>query len=139
MQTQAQQNDLFFRFQVFQGEIDDNNRVKKSKNVGMAYLKDGQQLFTVRLWTLVNERFYLVQNREDASKYLIMTREPNRRENAKNKYFWNIVGNGSVDTTQGVVQLNFDLFERMIFMNIHPETSATTNSLPDLEQAVVAA
>jgi len=139
MQTQAQQNDTFFRFQVFQGELDANNRVKKSKSVGMAYLKDGQQLFTVRLWTLVNERFYLVQNREDTSKYLIMTREPNRRENAKNKYFWNIVGNGSVDTTQGVVHLNFDLFERTIFMNIHPETAATTHSLPDLDQTSVAA
>ena len=69
----------------------------------MAYLKEGQSMFTLRLWTFVNERFYLILNQNDAAKYLVMTREPNKNPASKNKYFWNIVGNGTIDTTHGLV------------------------------------
>ena len=67
-------NSKFYRFQVFQGDKDLKGAVKKTKSIGMAYLKDGQSLFTLRLWTFVNEKFYLILNQNDASKYLIMTR-----------------------------------------------------------------
>lgn len=120
----------FFRFQVFQGDLDQNGKVQKTKSVGMAYLKDGQQTITVRLWTFVNERFYMILNRNDASRYLVMTRELNKSQNAKNKYFWNIVGSGIIDTTQGVVQVNFDLLDKPVYINIHPESSAFSTNLP---------
>jgi len=120
----------FFRFQVFQGDLDQNGKVQKTKSVGMAYLKDGQQTITVRLWMFVTERFYMILNRNDASRYLIMTRELNKNPNAKNKYFWNIVGSGIIDTTQGIVQINFDLLDKPVYINIHPESSAFSTHLP---------
>lgn len=126
-----QKNDRYFRFQVLQGEVDSNGGIKKTKSVGMAYLKDGQNTITLRLWTFVNEKFYIIANRTDASKYLIMTREPNKNPTAKNKYFWNIVGNGSVDSANGIIKLDFDLLSKAVYVNIHPESSAFSVNLPE--------
>ena len=40
----------YFRFQVFQAIKDASGKLKKTKSVGMAYLKDGQNIFSLRLW-----------------------------------------------------------------------------------------
>ena len=133
MQTQSQDQATFYRFQVFQGHLDKEGKLHKTRGVGMAYLREGQQIFTLRLWMLQNERFYLVQHRSDPEKYLIMTREPNRRENSKNKYLWNIVGNGTADSVQGVIRLDFDLLEKAIYINIRPEASAHAAGLAEPE------
>lgn len=131
LKTVTQKNDQYFRFQVLQGDVDSNGKVKKTKSVGMAYLKDGQNTFTLRLWTFVNEKFYLIPNRNDASKYLVMTREPNKSLTAKNKYFWNIVGNGIADSVNGIIKLDFDLLSKTVYVNIHPESSAFSVNLPE--------
>ncbi len=129
----------FYRFQVFQGDVSEAGKVTKTKSVGMAYLKDGQNIYTLRLWTLLLERFYLLQNNNDAAKYFIMTREPNKSPTAKNRYFWNIVGNGTVNSVQGIITLQFDLFERPLYLNIYPEHSAFSVSLPDPAAIIEAA
>lgn len=126
-------NNKFYRFQVCQGEKDSSGRMRKTKSVGMAYLKDGQSMLTLKLWTFVNERFYLILNQNDASKYLVMTREPNKNPSAKNKYFWNIVGSGDIDTLQGIVTIDFDLLGKTFYMNIHPEASAYSVALAQPE------
>lgn len=123
----------YYRFQVFQGDEDSQSKVKRTKSVGMAYLKEGQNIFTLRLWMFSWERYYVLPNKHDASKYLVMTREPNKNPTAKNKYFWNIVGNGVVDTVQGLIRLEFDLLSMPVYMSTHPETSAFSVSLPDPE------
>lgn len=123
----------YYRFQVFQGEEDGQGKVQKTKSVGMAYLKDGQNIFTLRLWMFSWERYYILPNKHDSSKFLVMTREPNRNQTAKNKYFWNIVGNGVVDTAQGLIRLEFDLLSEPIYVSTHPESSAFSASLPDPE------
>lgn len=133
MEKQTNDN-KYFRFQVFQADKAADGKIKKTKSVGMAYLRDGQNIFTLRLWMLSNERYYLIPNRHDSMKYLVMTREPNKNPLAKNKYFWNIVGNGVADSVQGVIDLNFDLLEKPIYMNIFPESSAYSLSLADPEE-----
>lgn len=120
----------YYRFQVFLGE-EHANGITKTKSVGMSYLREGQNIFTLRLWTFSWERYYIVPNKNDSSKVLIMTREPNRSPTAKNKYFWNIVGNGVVNSSAGVFVLEFDLLKGPIFMNMHPESSAFSVSLPE--------
>lgn len=141
MHTQMRPQDqaTFYRFQVFQANLDREGKLHKTRGVGMAYLREGQQIFTVRLWMLQNERFYLVQHRSDPEKYLIMTRELNRRENAKNKYLWNIVGNGTADSVQGVIRLDFDLLEKSIYINIRPEPSAYAAGIAEPEFVAEAA
>lgn len=101
------------RFEVFQ-------KLATERVVGQAYSREGDSLITLKLYTMINEKFYVLICRGDSSKYLIMTREENRGSK-KNKYVWHIVGNGKVDTANGVVQLDFDLFEKPIFMSLHPD------------------
>ncbi len=133
------ENEKFYRFQVFQGMFGQDGKLRKTKSVGMAYLKEGQSMFTLRLWTFVNERFYLILNQNDASKYLIMTREPNKNPVSKNKYFWNIVGHGVIDTVQGLVTIEFDLLDKPIYMSTHPESSSYSSQLPEPEAIADAA
>ncbi|MEK6554727.1 MAG: hypothetical protein AABZ31_05775, partial [Bdellovibrionota bacterium] len=110
-----------------------SGKVKKTKSVGMAYLKAGQNNLSLRLWTFSWERYFILPHRTDSSKYLVMTREPNRSPKAKTKYFWNIVGNGTVDSIQGFITLDFDLLSKPIYVNIQPEPSAHTADLPEPE------
>ncbi len=112
----------FHRFQLF---IKD---AEKKKIVGMSYLKEGQNIYTLRIWTFLEDKFFLLPSKEDATKYLLMTREPNKNPHSKNKYFWNIVGNGVVDIRQGIVELSFDVLDKKIFMNIYPEEEVNINA-----------
>ena len=122
----------FYRFQIF---VEGTEGGSKKKNVGMAYLKEGQGIYTLRLWTLLEDKFFLLPSKDDSSKYLLMTREPNKSGSSKNKYFWNIVGNAKVLSGKNVIELNFDLLEKKIYMSIFPEESATPGGLPVLKAA----
>ncbi len=114
----------YYRFHLFiKGK-------EKSKTVGMAYLKKGQSIYTLRLWTFLEDKYFLLPSKEDSMKYLIMTREPNKSQSSKNKYFWNIVGNAQTDSANCVIEMNFDLFDKPIFMNIFPEEWATPYGQP---------
>src|SRR5665647_161040 len=105
----------FYRFRVF---VKDTEGRKQS--VGMAYLREGQNMYTVRLWTFMNEKFFLLPSKDDPTKYLVMTREPNKSPHPKTKYFWNIVGNAKANASQSVLELNFDLFDKKIYLSIFP-------------------
>lgn len=123
----------FYRFQLFvQG-------TEKKNTVGMAYLKEGQSIYTLRLWTLLDDKYFLLPSKDDSTKYLLMTREPNKSNSSKNKYFWNIVGNAKVLSAKNVIELNFDLLEKKIYMNIFPEESATPYGQPIPEGTLQAA
>lgn len=123
-QTEKMNSTKFYRFQIFtQGS-------EKKNTVGMAYLKEGQSIYTLRLWTFLEDKFFLLPSKEDSSKYLLMTREPNKSNTSKNKYFWNIVGNAKADSSKGVIELSFDLFDKKLFMSMFPEESATPYGQP---------
>ena len=123
----------FYRFQLFvQG-------AGKKNTVGMAYLKEGQSIYTLRLWTFLDDKYFLLPSKEDSTKYLLMTREPNKSNTSKNKYFWNIVGNAKADSTKGVIEMNFDLLDKKIYMSIYPEESATPYGQPVPDGALEAA
>ncbi len=128
-----EESNEYYRFQVFHGEEQSEGKVSKTSTVGMSYLRNGQNVFTLRLWTFVHERFYLIPSKSDPSKYLIMTRESNKNPESKNKYFWNIVGNGVANSVYGYIKMKFDLFESPIYMSIHPESSAHSAKLAEPE------
>jgi len=121
----------FYRFQVFLAVANEEGKLKKTKTVGMAYLKSGQGIYTVRLWTFLGERFFLVAKRGEPEKFFVMTREDNRNPGSKNKYFWNIVGNAAADTANGVVAIDFDLFDKKVYMNLFPEKFPQSATLPE--------
>lgn len=107
----------YSRFEVFQTR----EGAKDKRVVGSAYLREGDSLITLRLWTMMNEKFYVLLSKNDPSKYLVMTREENRNAKSTNKYFWHIVGSGNVDSKNGIVELKFDLFDKSVFMSLHPD------------------
>jgi hypothetical protein len=115
--------------------VEGTDRDSKKKTVGMAYLKEGQGIYTLRLWTLLEDKFFLLPSKDDSSKYLLMTREPNKSGSNKNKYFWNIVGNAKVLSGKNVIEMNFDLLEKKIYMSIFPEESASPNGQSVLDAA----
>ena len=121
----------FYRFEVFHGEKDTNGKVFKSKSVGMAYLRAGDQKYGLRLFTFVEDRFYLLPDQHDPSTYLILTSIRNQSVNAQRKYIWNVIGRGKADTKQGLIELHFDLFDRAIYVNIFPERSPTGTKVPE--------
>lgn len=110
---------MFYRFQVF---VKDTEGTKRT--VGIAYLQEGQSIYTVRLWTFLNEKFFLLPSKDDPKKYLVMTREPNSSSGG-NKYFWNIVGSAKANASQSVLELSFDILEKKIYLSIFPEISST--------------
>ncbi|HLE10975.1 MAG TPA: hypothetical protein VI754_06970 [Bacteriovoracaceae bacterium] len=126
----------FSRFIVYLGEEKVAGKIEKTKTIGMAYLKEGHSTYTLRLWTFLSDRFYLVPHKYDGGRYYIMTREPNKSLTSKNKYFWNIVGQAKVDVPNGHVRLNFDLIEKPIYMSIYPEMKSglLTLSTPELSE-----
>jgi hypothetical protein len=109
----------FYRFQVF---IKDE--LGQKKTVGMAYLREGQDMYTLRLWTFLNEKFFLIPDKVDPKKYSVWTRETNRSANPRTKFYWNAVGIGKANAAQNVLELSFDLFDKEVFVSIFPEESS---------------
>ncbi|MBX2996814.1 MAG: hypothetical protein KF681_18490 [Bdellovibrionaceae bacterium] len=74
-QTNIEDSGQYFRFQVYQGEQDSSGKIKKTKSVGMAYLKDGQNIFSLRLWMFSWDRYY---NRYIEGHFEYIITEPTR-------------------------------------------------------------
>jgi transposase-like protein len=121
----------YYRFQLFQGQRNALGKLEKTKTVGMAYLKEGHDTYTIRLWTFLNDKFFLLMNKNDSSRFLVMSREANKNTQSKNKYFWNVIGNGKALSSQNCIELRFDLFEKPIYMNIFPEANVSSVLLPE--------
>lgn len=121
----------FHRFEIFQGEKDTSGKVNKTKSVGMAYLKSGDLRYGLRLFTFVDDRFYLLPDQSDPKVYRILTSIPNRGKDAKRKFIWNVIGGGKVNTNIGLIELQFDLFEKPLYLNIFPERSPTGTKIPE--------
>src|SRR3989338_7396091 len=95
----------------------------KKRSHGIAWLIEGHKTFTIKLFTFMNEKFFLLPTKEDPAKYVLMTREPTKSAKTKGKYHWNVIGNGVANSTQGCVEINLDLLGTKICMNLHPEES----------------
>lgn len=121
----------YYRFQIFQAQRNAMGKLEKTKVVGMAYLKEGQDTYTIRLWTFLNDKFFLLMNKSDSSRFVVMSREANKNPMSKSKYFWNVIGNGKALSSQNCIELNFDLFEKPIYMNIFPEANVSSVLLPE--------
>lgn len=105
----------FYKFQLFV-----RPEAGKIKSVGTAFLEDGNIRYTIKLWSLVNEKFYLLPTEQDSRKFILMTRELNRSENPKTKYHWNVIGSAKANDVQTELEISFDIFERKIYLNMIP-------------------
>ena len=118
----------FYRFQMFV------TKSLKEKNgtravVGAAYLQQGHRVYSVKLWMFPTMKFYLMPDKENKARMLIFTREPKKDLNlGTGKYFWNLIGQGSVDAAHEIIRLQFDLLETPIYMSIFPSKTHEINT-----------
>lgn len=126
---EKQMSNGFSRFLVFLGEKNDAT-VQRLLKVGSATIREGQTSYSLRLWMWKAERYYLIPSKVDPAKYLVMVREPNMTRNARNKYFWNIVGNGVVNSALGVLEIKFDMLIPTVYMSLYPEATAASALVP---------
>ena len=129
LSTQPKKPELY-RFKLMQGHQTSDGTFERTKTVGMAYLVDGTHTYSLKLWTLLKDRFYLVPRKHDQAQFLLVTRDWNKNPHARNKTYSNIVGNGKADVALGVVKIEFDLLDKPIYMSIYPESSAHSVRLP---------
>lgn len=121
-------NDEFYRFKAFVTEDQERPNASLKRGVGMAYVRDGNDLWTLKLWMFPESRFYLLPDKNAAGRMLIFTRELKKKVDAKaGKYFWNLVGQVTTIAALEVMRLDFDLFDRPVFINIFPEQGANTD------------
>lgn len=123
MDTLNKKSQELYRFQIL---LTTNKENQKPKSVGTAYLREGDSTYTIRLW-MFSERFYMIQTKTDQTRYLLMSREPSRDINSKNKYRWRIIGNGQINTQKNAIELYFDLLSKPILMSIYPENYIDKN------------
>lgn len=116
-----------------QGNLSPDGQFEKTKIVGMAYLLEGQRTYAVKLWTFVKERFYVKPLMSDSSRFTVVTRERNHTMGGDSRLMSNIVGNGKALAASGVIRVELDLFEKPLFMSIHPEDYAHTAAMPRQE------
>jgi len=119
-----------YRFKLMQGHQASDGTFQRTKTVGMAYHVDGTQTYSLKLWTFLKERFYLVLRKNDQTQFLLVTRDWNKNPSAANRTFSNIVGNGKIEASLGVVKIEFDLLDKPIYMSIHPESYAHSARMP---------
>lgn len=118
----------FYRFQMF---VTKSLRESVSTRavVGAAYLREGHRVYSVKLWMFPAMKFYLMPDKEDKARMLIFTRELKKDLNlGGGKYFWNLIGQGSVNAAHEVIRLQFDLLETPIYMSIFPSKAHEMNT-----------
>lgn len=130
--SQSKKSELY-RFKLMQGNVTNDGTFKKTKTVGMAYLSDGTCTYSLKLWMLLKDRFFLVPRRNDQSRFLLLTREANRNPSARNRSFSNIVGNAQAFPALGVIRIDFDLLDKPIYMSIHPESFPQSSRMQEPE------
>lgn len=123
----------FYRFKIV------TKKKEQVNSVGMAYLREGHNIYTLRLWMFSKERFYMIPDRNDSSKFHVFTREENKSQRSENKFIWNIVGHANVVSNSCEVEIILDLLECSLFMSVFPEANANGANLPMVETFMNAA
>ena len=118
-----------FRFKIHKGEKLQDGKIEKSHQAGVATFVDGQQNYTLYIYMLQGNEFFLVPSKDDPERYFIMTRQPTKNPHRKSKFSWNIVGQGKANCRQGCIELHFDLFSAPLFMSIFPIENRISHEL----------
>ena len=125
-----------YRFDVFKGVADATGKIQKVKSVGVAYLREGMQTYTLHLKSFLEDTFYLLKNsRPTGPDFVILTRELAKRGNRK--YHWNNCGDGTIQEgpNTDLLKLEWDLFCEDIYMTVNPVHAQEIPSGPEFAAA----
>jgi hypothetical protein len=125
-----------YRFDVFKGVADGEGKIQKVKSVGVAYLREGMQTYTLHLKSFLEDTFYLLKNTKPAgSDFVILTRELAKRGNRK--YHWNNCGDGTIQkgVNADLLKLEWDLFGEDVYMTVNPVHAQEIATAPEFSAA----
>ena len=126
--TKEQTNAESFRFEIFKGKVGADGAFAKSRTVGHGYLRTGKHAYKVKLFGALSERFVIVPVDDNPDQYRILTKEEVQTKDNGKRTYWNVVGEGEVMAGLGLLKLDFDLYGKLLYMNLYP--SNTGNVLP---------
>lgn len=126
--TQENKNSESFRFEIFKGKIASDGSFSKIRTVGHAYLRSGKHAYKVKLFGALQERFIVVPSDDNTERYTILTKEEVQTKDKGKRTYWNVVGDGELMSTQGLLKLDFDLYGKSLYMSLYP--SNVGNVLP---------
>ena len=104
----------YYRFNLF------TKNDSKKCSVGMAYLQEDSSAYTIKLWTLLKDKFYLIPDKFDHKLYAILSKEEIQPGKEKSKFRWNRIGSAKADSQNDLIEMSFDLFEKKIYLDVKP-------------------
>ena len=112
-------NKKYESFNVYGGVMDENTGLTNEKCVGVAFLKGGSKVFSLRLWMLTGQKYFVAPNDSDSTKYEILSLEEYTNRHGDARSNWRDVGSGRY--VGNFVELKFSLLEKPVYLSLFPK------------------
>jgi len=113
-------------FNVFVGEIDEQNQIVESERVGIAFLKGKSKVFSLRLWMFDSMKYFVAPNDDDSTKYDLLALEEYTARDGEEKSQWHKVGQGQY--FGNYLKLKFHVLERELYLSLFPNRKESHES-----------
>jgi hypothetical protein len=113
-------------FNVFVGQINDENEIIESHRVGAAFLKGKSKVFSLRLWMFDSVKYFVAPRDEDSTKYDILSIEEYTARDGELRSQWHKVGMGQY--FGNYLKLKFHLLEKEIYLSLFPNRKESHES-----------
>lgn len=130
--VQNKKTDESFRFDIYKGKLAQDGSFQKIRVAGHAYLRSGKHAYKVKLFALTQDRFIIVPSDNNRDLFKIMTKEEVVTKDKGKRTYWNIVGEGEMISSAGMMKLKFDLFGEILYMSIHPANTGNVLAFQSL-------
>lgn len=118
------------QFEVFKGEMDESGNFKKVRLAGIAFLREGTLQYKLKVFSQIENRFYVLPDSENAGRYKVLVRDEVQFKKGQTKIYWCDVGDGRVLTHLGLLEIKVDLWSEPLYMSIFPREFKKTPSVP---------
>lgn len=130
--AQNQKAEESFRFDIYKGKLAQDGSFQKTRIAGHAYLRSGKHAYKVKLFSLTKDRFVIVPSDNNRDLFKILTKEEVVTKDKGKRTYWNVVGEGEMISSAGVMKLKFDLFGESLYMSIYPANAGNVLAFQSL-------
>ena len=109
----------YSHFGVFLGSVSPSGEVVPSKQVGIAFIKQGSRMFRMKLWMFPNEQHFVASDDTDSNKYRALALDEYVASTGENKSRWNEVGHGELMGC--FIRVKLALLNQNVFINLYPK------------------
>ena len=105
-------------FNIFVGQIDEQNQIVEEDRVGIAFLRGKSKVFSLRLWMFDSQKYFVAPNDDDPVKYDVLSLEEYTTRDGVEKSHWHKVGVGQY--FGNYIKLRFHLIDRELYLSLFP-------------------